>query len=101
MESIYEYGARVGGWRILREFERRRLPLTVFAVAMAMQRHPEFTQACIEQGHEIACHGWRWIHYQNIPEDIEREHLERAVAIQRALTGEEIGTVVCAATPRN
>jgi putative urate catabolism protein len=87
MESIYEYGARVGGWRILREFERRRLPLTVFAVAMAMQRHPEFTQACIEQGHEIACHGWRWIHYQNIPEDIEREHLERAVAIQRALTG--------------
>ncbi len=87
MESIYEYGSRVGGWRILREFERRGLPLTVFGVAMAMQRHPEFVQACVELGHEIASHGWRWIHYQNIPEDVEREHLERAVAIQRQLTG--------------
>jgi putative urate catabolism protein len=87
MESIYEYGARVGGWRILREFERRGLPLTVFGVAMAMQRHPEFTQACAELGHEIASHGWRWIHYQNIPEDVEREHLLRAIAIQRELTG--------------
>ena len=87
MESIYEYGSRVGGWRILREFERRGLPLTVFGVAMAMQRHPEFVQACVEQGHEIASHGWRWIHYQNIPEDVEREHLERAIAIQRELTG--------------
>jgi allantoinase len=88
MESIYEYGSRVGGWRILREFERRGLPLTVFGVAMAMQRHPEFVQACVEAGHEIASHGWRWIHYQNIPEDVEREHLLRAVAIQRDLTGQ-------------
>ena len=87
MESIYEYGSRVGGWRILREFERRGLPLTVFGVAMAMQRHPEFVQACVELGHEIASHGWRWIHYQNIPEDVEREHLQRAIAIQRELTG--------------
>jgi len=87
MESIYEYGSREGGWRILREFERRGLPLTVFGVAMAMQRHPEFVRACVELGHEIASHGWRWIHYQNIPEDVEREHLERAVAIQRQLTG--------------
>ncbi|MCC6562182.1 MAG: allantoinase PuuE [Xanthomonadales bacterium] len=88
MESIYEYGSRVGGWRILREFEKRALPLTVFGVAMAMQRHPEFVQACTEVGHEIASHGWRWIHYQNIPEDVEREHLLRAIAIQRELTGE-------------
>ena len=87
MESIYEYGSRVGGWRILREFERRGLPLTVFGVAMAMQRHPEFVQACVEAGHEIASHGWRWIHYQNIPEDVEREHLLRAISIQRDLTG--------------
>ncbi len=87
MESIYEYGSRVGGWRILHEFERRGLPLTVFGVAMAMQRHPEFVQACVELGHEIASHGWRWIHYQNMPIDEEREHLARAVAIQRELTG--------------
>ncbi len=87
MESFYEYGSRVGGWRILREFERRGLPLTVFGVAMAMQRHPEFVHACIELGHEIASHGWRWIHYQNIPEDVEREHLLRAIAIQRELAG--------------
>jgi allantoinase len=87
MESIYEYGSRVGGWRILREFERRGLPLTVFGVAMAMERHPEFVQACLAQQHEIASHGWRWIHYQNVDEAVEREHLERAVAIQRALTG--------------
>ena len=88
MESIYEYGSRVGGWRILREFEQRALPLTVFGVAMAMQRHPEFVQACVEVGHEIASHGWRWIHYQHIPEDVEREHLLRAIAIHRELTGD-------------
>ena len=64
MESIYEYGSRVGAWRILREFERRGLPLTVFGVAMAMERNPDFVRACLALGHEIASHGWRWIHYQ-------------------------------------
>ncbi|MBN8741704.1 MAG: allantoinase [Lysobacterales bacterium 69-70] len=87
MESIYEYGSRVGVWRILREFERRGLPLTVFGVAMALQRNPEFVQACGELGHEIASHGLRWIHYQNVDEAVERAHLAEAVAIQRALTG--------------
>ena len=87
MESIYEYGSRVGGWRILREFERRQLPLTVFGVAMAMHRHPEFVAACLEQGHEIASHGWRWIHYQTMDEAQERAHLEQAVAIHTAMTG--------------
>ena len=88
MESIYEYGSRVGGWRILREFQRRGLPLTVFGVAMAMQRQPEFVQACVEQSHEIASHGLRWIHYQDMPIDDEREHVQRAVAIHRKMTGE-------------
>ena len=87
MESIYEYGSRVGVWRILREFERRGLPLTVFGVAMALQRNPEFVQACGELGHEIASHGLRWIHYQNVDEAVERAHLAEAVAIQRELTG--------------
>jgi len=87
MESIYEYGSRVGAWRILREFEQRGLPLTVFGVAMAMQRNPELTTACLELGHEIASHGWRWIHYQNMDIDEERRHLENAVRIHTELTG--------------
>lgn len=87
MESIYEYGARVGAWRILREFERRGLPLTVFGVAMALQRTPELAAACIELDHEIASHGWRWIHYQTMPEAEEREHLRRAVQIHTEVTG--------------
>jgi putative urate catabolism protein len=79
MEGIYEYGSRVGVWRILREFERRGLPLTVFGVTMALQRCPDVTAAFVELGHEIACHGWRWIHYQNLDEATERAHLQRAM----------------------
>jgi len=88
MEGIYEYGSRVGVWRILREFERRGLPLTVFGVSMALERHPELTAAFVELGHEIACHGWRWIHYQNLPQDVEREHLRTGMAIIEKLTGQ-------------
>ncbi|MFZ9543637.1 MAG: allantoinase PuuE [Hylemonella sp.] len=87
MESIYEYGSRAGVWRILREFERRQLPMTIFGVSMALQRHPELTQAFVELGHEIACHGLRWIHYQNMDEATEREHMREAIAIIRELTG--------------
>ena len=88
MEGIYEYGSRVGVWRILREFEQRGLPLTVFGVSMALQRHPELTAAFRELGHEIACHGWRWIHYQNLDEAVEREHMRVGMDIIRQLTGE-------------
>lgn len=87
MESIYEYGSRVGVWRILREFERRGLPLTVFGVAMALQRNPEATAAFVELGHEVASHGWRWIHYQDMDPALERAHLERAVQLHARLTG--------------
>src|SRR5690606_32850983 len=87
MESIYEYGSRVGAWRILREFERRGLPLTVFGVAMAMQRNPELLSACVEAGHEIASHGLRWIHYQDMDIDNERAHMAEAVRIHTELTG--------------
>ena len=88
MESIYEYGSRAGVWRILREFERRALPLTVFGIGMALERCPEVTAAFQRLGHEIACHGWRWISYQNISEAIEREHMALAMARIQALTGE-------------
>lgn len=87
MEGIYEYGSRVGVWRILREFEGRGLPLTVFGVGMALQRCPEVTAAFVELGHEIASHGWRWIHYQGMDEAAEREHLQLAVDAIRQLTG--------------
>ena len=88
MESIYEYGSRVGVWRILREFEKRQLPLTVFGVSMALERHREVTQAFVDGKHEIACHGWRWIHYQNIDEATEREHMARGMQIISELTGQ-------------
>ena len=88
MEGVYEYGSRVGVWRILREFERRGLPLTVFGVSMALQRRPEVTAAFGELGHEIACHGWRWIHYQGMDEATEREHMARGMAIIEQMTGQ-------------
>ncbi|MBV6304316.1 allantoinase PuuE [Candidimonas humi] len=87
MESIYEYGSRAGVWRVLREFERRGLPLTVFAIGMALQRNPEAARAFVELGHEIACHGYRWIHYQSVAEELEREHMRRCVEIVTQLIG--------------
>ena len=87
MEGIYEYGSRVGVWRILREFEKRCLPLTVFGVSMALQRHPELTSAFVELGHEIACHGWRWINYQQMDEATERLHMQTGINIIREMTG--------------
>ncbi|HEY4074100.1 MAG TPA: allantoinase PuuE [Herbaspirillum sp.] len=87
MDSMYEYGSRAGVWRILREFEQRKLPLTVFGVAMALQRNPDVVQAFTALGHEIACHGWRWLHYQDVPIENEREHMHMAVSAMRELTG--------------
>ena len=86
MEGIYEYGSRAGVWRILREFEKRKLPLTVFGISMALERHPEVTQAFIDLGHEIACHGWRWINYQTTDEATERAHMQKGIEILSRLT---------------
>jgi putative urate catabolism protein len=88
MESLYEYGSRAGVWRLLREFERRKIPITVFGVAMALERHPQLAQAMVAAGHEIACHGWRWISYQNVDEATERAHMKLAVETLTRLTGE-------------
>ncbi len=87
MESMYEYGSRAGVWRILREFDQRRLPLTIFGVASALQRYPELVAACIARGDEIACHGLRWISYQQVPEATEREHVGTATQVLNELTG--------------
>ncbi|NBW78498.1 MAG: allantoinase PuuE [Betaproteobacteria bacterium] len=88
MESIYEYGSRAGVWRLLREFDKRGWPLTVFGVSMALQRHPELTKAFVKLGHEIACHGWRWIHYQHMDEAMERKHLHKGLQVIQELTGQ-------------
>ena len=88
MESIYEYGARAGVWRILREFAQRDLPLTVFGVGMALQRYPELVPALQAAGHEIACHGWRWISYQSLDEDTARAHMAQGMAALTQLMGE-------------
>jgi putative urate catabolism protein len=88
MESIYEYGSRVGVWRVLELFSRYDMPLTVFGVAMAMERNPAALEAFLKAGHEVASHGWRWINYQYVPLEVEREHMQRAIEIQRRLTGE-------------
>jgi hypothetical protein len=87
MESIYEYGSRAGVWRILNEFKRRNLPMTIFGIGMALERHPELTTAFVEYGHEIASHGWRWIHYQNMDEQTEREHMQLATEKIKQLIG--------------
>ncbi|MES2319845.1 MAG: allantoinase PuuE [Pseudomonadota bacterium] len=88
MESLYEYGSRAGLWRLLRMFEERRLPLTVFGVSMALKRNPEAVAAFRQLGHEIACHGLKWISYQNVDEATERAHMQEAVQIIRELTGD-------------
>jgi allantoinase len=87
MESIYEYGSRVGLWRLLRLFAERRVPISVFAVAMALERHPAAARAIVEAGHEIVSHGWRWIDYQFVEEGVEQEHIRLAVDALTRLTG--------------
>lgn len=88
VESMYEYGARVGFWRLWRMFTERGLPATVFGVATALQRSPEQTAAMQEAGWEIACHGLKWIDYRSIPEDQEQSHLKEAIRIHTEVTGE-------------
>jgi len=87
MESLYEYGSRAGFWRLHRLFTERGLPVTVYGVAMAMERNPAAVEAMLNAGWEIASHGFRWINYQFIPEEIEREHIARAVELHTKVTG--------------
>ncbi|MFT5136581.1 MAG: allantoinase [Arenicella sp.] len=87
MESFYEYGSRAGFWRLHRLFTQRGLPVTVFGVAMALQRNPEVVEAMLKADWEIASHGYRWIDYQHVDIDIEREHLDKAIEIHKQVTG--------------
>ena len=88
MESIYEYGSRAGVWRLLDLFRDRDVPLTLFAVAMAMQRHPAVIERALSDGHEIASHGWRWINYHGMAEDEERAQLQKAIDVHTSVCGE-------------
>lgn len=88
MESLYEYGSRAGFWRLHRLFAARRVPVTVFGVATAMEMNPAAVDAMLEAGWEIASHGLRWIDYQDVPEEVEREHIARAIELHTKLTGE-------------
>jgi putative urate catabolism protein len=87
MESIYEYGARAGFWRIWRLFTGRNIPITVYGVAMALMRNPEAVAAMKEADWEIASHGLRWIEYKDFSEADERRHLDEAIRVHTAATG--------------
>ena len=88
MESIYEYGARSGFWRLWRLFTARRLPVTVFGVATALERGPEQVAAMKEVGWEIASHGLKWIEYKDYSAEEERDHMRAAIALHTRVTGE-------------
>ena len=88
MESLYEYGSRAGFWRLHRAFTSRGIPVTVFGVAMALERNPQAVDAMWEADWEIASHGYRWIDYQHIDEATERAHLQKAIEVHRHATGE-------------
>ncbi len=88
MESIYEFGSRVGFWRLHRLFTERHMPVTVFGVALALARNPQAVAAMKGAGWEIATHGYKWIDYRNVPEDEERRHIAEALRIHEQVTGE-------------
>ncbi len=88
MESIYEYGSRVGVWRILELFRTREIPITLFSVAKAMELNATPIEQALKDGHEICSHGLRWIDYADIPADIERQHMQEAIEIHKAITGD-------------
>jgi len=87
MESIYEYGSRAGFWRLHRLFTEFGMPVTVFGVAMALERNPDAVAAMQAAGWEIASHGYRWVDYQHVDEDTERAHMAKAIEIHERVTG--------------
>jgi putative urate catabolism protein len=87
MESLYEYGSRAGFWRLHRLLVERGLPVTVFGVAKALEANPEAVAAMLTADWEIASHGLRWIDYQSVPEEVERDHIAEAIALHEKATG--------------
>lgn len=87
MDSLYEYGSRAGFWRIHNEFQKRGLTMSIFGVAMALARNPEIVAAIKAADYDVVSHGWRWIHYQNLDEATERQHMHQAIEILEDLFG--------------
>jgi putative urate catabolism protein len=87
-ESMFEYGSRVGFWRVMRIFQERGLPLTAFGCALALERHPPAAQALAAAGADICSHGWRWVKHYDLDVDEERRQIQRAVQSLTATTGE-------------
>ena len=90
VESVYEYGTRAGVWRILRLFEERGWPLTIFAVASALERYPEMARRFIDAGHEVAAHGYRWVDHQYMEAADELEQMRKAIASIEHLTAQPV-----------
>jgi allantoinase len=87
VESMFEYGARAGFWRLWRIFTERKIPVTVFGVATALVRNPLSIAAMHEAGWEIACHGLKWIDYKDFSQDEESRHVYEAVRLHTKATG--------------
>jgi len=87
MESLYEYGSRVGFWRIHNLFQEKKIPITIFGVGMALEKNPEICKAIIEADYEVASHGWRWIDYQNIKKSEEKKHMQLAIKAHTKIFG--------------
>ena len=87
MESLYEYGSRVGFWRLHKLFQEKKTPITVFGVGMALEKNPEVCKAIIEADYEVASHGWRWIDYQNIKKTEEKKHMKLAIQAHTKIFG--------------
>ena len=88
MESLYEYGSRAGFWRLHKLFQKKRIPITVFGVGMALEKNPEICKAIKDAGYEVASHGWRWIDYQNIKKSEEKKHMKLAIQTHKRIFGE-------------
>ena len=87
MESLYEYGSRVGFWRLHNLFQEKEIPITIFGVGMALEKNPEICKAIIEADYEVASHGWRWIDYQNIKKSEEKKHMQLAIKAHTKIFG--------------
>ncbi len=87
METLYEYGSRAGFWRVYHLFRRYNIPITVFAVGMALEKNPRVAQALKTSGWEIASHGYRWIDYQNVDPKTEKAHIAKSIAIHQKMLG--------------
>ena len=88
MESMYEYGSRRGFWRLHKLFQEKKIPITIFGVAMALERNPEVCEAIKNGDYEVACHGWRWIDYQKVKKNVEKKDMKLAIKKLKKIFGE-------------